>query len=181
MIIEWASIQETDWIPPFGEELKHHILQYRDAAKHASCSAWGLLYKVLQANKLEYSDVRFEDGGKPYFKDSPTYFSVSHSKGMCAVALSDRAVGVDIEQCQETYNTHMVEQSLSKNEKKFYTGDFTKIWCKKEAIAKMTGEGIMGYPKYLNSLKRSYCFQEQLIERAQKKYWIVAVNKKNVE
>lgn len=173
LIVDWTQITNTNVIPPMGDELADHLASYNGTVKHTSCSAWGLLYKTLQINNLPTGTVYFNDTGKPCFKDCPIFFSLSHTKGLCAVAVGDRPVGVDIECCRTNYNPHMVDRSLCTAEKRIYDGDFTRIWCRKEALAKMTGEGIMGYPDGIDTTK--FQFDETLIEYCGQKYWLVAV------
>ena len=124
-------------------------------------------------NGLPIGDVTFTDTGKPYLLDSSIYFSLSHSHGICAVAISDHLVGVDVEIIKTSYPPHLIERSLTDAEKAVYDGDFTHIWCRKEAVAKMTGEGITEYPVTIDTTK--YKFNEQQIEWNGQKYWLVAV------
>ena len=178
IIVEWAPITETEWIPPFGYELEKHIAGYKNpSVRHASCSAWGLLYKTLVEHNLGHGTVVFEENGKPSFANHDIYFSLSHTKGLCAVAVADIPIGVDIEQCREKYNQHLIERSLSTAEKACFDGDFTHLWCRKEAIAKMTGQGIAGYPSNIDTT--AYQFHEQQIEYAQTQYWLVAVTRRS--
>ena len=171
--IGWTLMTEIVKIPPFGEELHRHLDSYKGAVKQASCSAWNLLYQLLMQNNLPVSKVSFNENGKPYFSDSLVHFSISHSKGLCAAAVSDRPIGVDIELCKAEYNPRLIERSLTEKEQATFDGDFTRLWCRKEAVAKMTGEGIIGYPNYIDTT--AYKFNESLIEYKGQKYWLVAV------
>lgn len=173
MIVEWVPITETNRIPPFGAELSDHIASYKNALKRASCSVWCHLYNTLQSNGFPIPTVSFSATGKPCFLDSPICFSLSHTRGLCAVAISDRPVGVDIEIRKSGYPCHLVERSLCEAEKNVYDGDFTRIWCRKEAVAKMTGEGITGYPAHIDTT--GYAFHEELIDYEGKSYWLAAV------
>lgn len=173
LIVEWAPITDTEEIPPMGDELRNHLGNRKGPVKHASCSAWNLLYQTLLENGLPVSTISITDIGKPYLLDSSIHISLSHSHGVCVVAVADRPVGVDVEMLKNSYNLHLVERSLSENEKAVYDGDFTRIWCRKEAVAKMTGEGITGYPNNIDTTE--YKFIEQQIEHAGQKYWLVAV------
>lgn len=172
LITEWKSISETNEIPPLGFELENHLSRLNDTVKYASCSAWNLFYRSLLENNLPISIVSFTDTGKPYFIDSDIHFSLSHSKGVCAVAVSDQPVGVDVEVIKDSYNPHLIERSLTEQEKDVFDGDFTRIWCRKEAVAKMTGEGITGYPDNIDTT--TYTFHEQQIKWNGKKYWLAA-------
>ena len=172
LIVDWTQIHETEEIPPLGEELAAHLEAYRGEVRHASCSAWGLLYRVLRENGLPMGDVSFTEKGKPYFRDSGVYFSLSHSKALCAVAVSDRPVGVDAEICKPCYHPHLVERSLTELEKACFDGDFTRLWCRKEAIAKLTGEGITGYPNSIETTAYRFC--ERKISCGDREYWLAA-------
>lgn len=177
LILEWTPITETEKNPPFGEELKRRLKRRNGAVKHASCSAWNLLHQILLANELPIGDVAFTATGKPFIPDSDFHFSLSHSHGVCAVAVADRPVGVDMEIIKTSYPPHLIERSLTDAEKAVYDGDFTHIWCRKEAVAKMTGEGITGYPVNIDTI--NYTFDEKQIEWNGQKYWLVAIEQEH--
>lgn len=153
LIIRWCEIEKTEQIPPFGEELEAHLKEKKGTVLHASCSAWNLLYRTLIENDLEAGEVGFTESCKPIFRDSNLFFSISHSHELCAVAISDSPVGVDIEIVKDHYNQRLVERSLCENEKAVFDGDFTRFWSRKEAFAKMTGKGITGYPVNIDTTK----------------------------
>ena len=85
---------------------------------------------------------------KPLAKAPGAYLSISHSCGVCAVAVADEPVGLDIE-----LNEREPER-LMKLAKRFFSSDeaeyvkpdparrFYEIWCKKESYVKYTGEGF---------------------------------------
>ena len=86
--------------------------------------------------------------GKPYFENSDLKFSISHSGGYVAVALSDDGdIGIDIE------TADVSEEKARKLAKRFFTEDeqcavrddtdaFLKLWSKKEATAKYLGTSL---------------------------------------
>ncbi|MBQ6240521.1 MAG: 4'-phosphopantetheinyl transferase superfamily protein [Firmicutes bacterium] len=179
LIVKWAPIAETTWDPSFDPVLAEHIGAYRNPkVRRASLSAWELLYRMLEENGLRGQNnppllqVAFEENGKPYFVENPVYFSISHSHGVCAAAVADRPVGVDVERIRDSYNPRLVERSLTDAEKKAYEGDFTRIWSRKEAVGKMTGKGITGYPNGIET--GAYSFREERIEADGEAYWVVA-------
>ena len=126
-MIAWTPIKETEWIPPLGDALRLHLKTYHGAVRHASCSAWGLLYRLLEENEIPFGTVVFDKNGKPRFSDIPLYFSLSHSKGVCAAAVCSRAIGVDIEQCKSDYRPQLVERSFTEKERTSFDGDFTRL------------------------------------------------------
>ncbi|MGX8728714.1 MAG: hypothetical protein ACSW75_03995, partial [Lachnospiraceae bacterium] len=86
MFVAWTLIEETEVIPPFGDALREHLQSYKGSRRIASFSVWNFLYHLLHENKLPIGTVAFTESGKPYFVDQPLYFSLSHSKALCAAA-----------------------------------------------------------------------------------------------
>ena len=92
--------------------------------------------------------------GKPYFADSPLHFSISHTKGHAFCVLSTGNVGIDAEEKDRRINLRLAEKALSSAEKARYEAARDKreallrLWVLKEAAAKLTGEGLRGYPNY---------------------------------
>lgn len=175
IVVKWAPIQETEWIPPFGQELEEHINAYQNLrVRYASCSAWGLLYRILTEQGLGSGIVSFQKYGKPVFKDSDLFFSISHSRKICGAAISDHPVGVDVELCRDHYKQSMIERSLSERERASFDGDFTRLWCRKESQAKMTGSGLLGYPNNIDTSGSEIEFWEEKIAFKGENYWLVA-------
>ena len=172
MRIVWKPIEYTMKIPPLGDELRAHLLRYKGARFAASCSVWNLLYSMMEEQHLPADRVIFTESGKPCFAELPYSFSLSHSKDVCAAALSDRPVGIDIESCRSSYKPRLIERSLAPAEKEIFDGDFTRVWVRKEAVAKMTGKGITGFPNDIDTTK--YCFEEYPVIYKGEKYWLAA-------
>lgn len=93
-----------------------------------------------------------KERGKPYFLDSPWYFSISHTRRHAFCALSDREVGIDAEELDRKVNLDLAEKILSPREKAQFDVAPDKrralltFWVLKEAQVKRTGEGLRGYP-----------------------------------
>ena len=92
--------------------------------------------------------------GKPYFKDSPYHFSITHTKKHAFCALSQKNIGIDAEELDRRINLRLAPKILSPGEYAQYEAAEDKkktlltFWVLKEAQAKLTGEGIMGYPNH---------------------------------
>lgn len=173
--IAWTPITDTEFIPPLGPALAAHIQSYRNTAvRQASCSVWGLLYRELSRLGAAPAEVAFTAGGKPCFPDCHIRFSLSHSKGLCAVSLADVPTGVDIQLIKDCYNPRLVKRSLSIAERESYDGDFTRLWCRKEAYAKLTGTGLTGYPCYIDTTALSCEFTEEKISWQGNAFWLVS-------
>ena len=89
--------------------------------------------------------------GKPYFEDSPLHFSVSHTKDHVFCILSPVPVGIDAEELDRAVNLRLGDKILSPGEKNRWDGTregLLRFWVLKEAAAKLSGEGLRGYPNH---------------------------------
>ncbi len=92
--------------------------------------------------------------GKPYFPGNEAYFSISHTKKNVFCVLSDRPVGRDAEEADRPVRPSRARHILSKGELAQYECAqdprlaLLTFWVLKEAAAKLTGEGIKGYPDH---------------------------------
>ncbi len=94
--------------------------------------------------------INKDSNGKPFFvKNRGYYFSVSHTKGMLALALcKGTSVGIDVEIIRKI-NKKITEKYYTKSEKKrtkhLSSDSLTetiKIWTMKEAHCKWQGRGL---------------------------------------
>ena len=96
--------------------------------------------------------LRYAESGKPYVGvGSGMYVSISHSHGLCAAAVSDSEVGVDIEYIDPNRSVErlkrLAERFFSADELEYVSGlpeRFYEIWCAKESYVKYTGAGLSG-------------------------------------
>ena len=91
--------------------------------------------------------------GKPFFTDGPWHFSVSHSKHHVFCALSEKNIGIDAEELDRPIRPELADKILSPGERiQFDRAEDKRMtlltfWVLKEARAKLTGEGLKGYPR----------------------------------
>ena len=102
----------------------------------------------------ELPEIRVADRGKPYFVDSPWHFSISHTRRRVFCALSRRNIGIDAEELDREINLRLAEKILSPGERTQFDDApdprkaLLTFWVLKEAAAKLSGEGLMGYPNH---------------------------------
>lgn len=111
-----------------------------------------LLSKIIENDRIKLCGhacgltLARNEAGKPYFVDSPLKFSISHSKGLVACALSICGeIGVDIENSAPTAERakKIADRYFDTEEKEIIAKDperFTEIWTQKEAIVKFFGK-----------------------------------------
>ena len=102
----------------------------------------------------ELPEITVTERGKPYFVDSDWFFSISHTKKHAFCALSDVPVGIDAEEKDRNIHLCLAEKILSPAEKAQFDRAEDKrlalltFWVLKEAAAKLSGEGLKGYPNH---------------------------------
>lgn len=110
------------------------------------------LYRAETGEELPA--IAVAERGKPYFVDGSRHFSVSHTKRHAFCALAERPVGIDAEELDREISLKLAEKILSPAEKARFDAAPDKrkalltFWVLKEAAAKLSGEGLKGYPNH---------------------------------
>lgn len=98
--------------------------------------------------------------GKPYIKDNPFYFNISHSGDYYIMAFSQNEIGIDIQKHSKIKKT--IINKFHPNEKGISTlQQFYDLWCKKEAYAKYLGTSIF-YTIGLDLLNTKPCLFKEI-------------------
>lgn len=128
-------------------------MKYRfEQGKRECCLSYLLLCDMLKNSFDITQQPQFIIGehGKPTLDigNGQIYFNISHCKRAIACIISDtEEVGIDIE-CTGRYTTALADYCMNDEERRAITQDnepdimFTKLWTRKEALLKLTGEGI---------------------------------------
>ena len=108
-----------------------------------------LVKKILGLSEFTVSKNAY---GKPFLKDySDFHFNLSHSGDWVVGVVSDRPVGIDIEQIRQMKNSMDVAKRffsekeyafLVETEEKSRVDLFYDIWTKKESLIKAVGKGL---------------------------------------
>ena len=139
-------------LPP---ERKTKALRYRFATDRKMCvvSYLLLLYALRENYGIQNPKLGCSKNGKPYLTEYPEiHFNISHCPKGCICAVSDREIGVDIQDVRP-FSWNVAKQVCCENELKLlHSSDdkdkmFTQIWAMKESILKLSGMGIAGMMK----------------------------------
>ena len=121
--------------------------------------AWLLLEYAVKADfgcALSSLNPRKTDSGK--WVADRIFFSISHSDGIIAVAVSDKPVGVDIQGEVVPRAKNFAEKVLNERElselseltDKDKSKQLIELWSKKEALFKLDGDGVFS-PKKIDT------------------------------
>ena len=99
-------------------------------------------------------EILVTERGKPYFAEGGLHFSVSHTRRRVFCVLSEKPVGLDAEETGRQPDLRLADKILSPAERQRYdraqdkTAALLRLWVLKEAAAKLSGEGLQGYPNH---------------------------------
>jgi 4'-phosphopantetheinyl transferase len=97
----------------------------------------------------EDGDLTEGPDGRPELKEGTPRFSISHSGSLCALAVSDALVGLDLEFLgRDVSGDSIARKVLTSEEYAVYSQRlndpeyFFSIWTRKESVMKATGKGF---------------------------------------
>lgn len=123
---------------------------------------------------LEDFSFKYTNNQKPKFKNSELSFSISYSKDIIGIALSQKqTIGLDIEYAEASIVSKevafefmndaqlLIFTQLSEKKKDRY---FYEIWTSKESFLKATGSGLLVNPKsIINNKGKFFYFKDYII------------------
>lgn len=132
----WTSGNFNPKNTPFKTKMRSEILS---------------LYTKIQPKNLDFSKNK---NGKPFLKNSPLNFNISHSKRHMVIAISHNPIGIDTEFKKEARYIQIAERFFSKEESSFLKtltntihlkSHFYSIWTQKEAYSKAKGDKLISH------------------------------------
>jgi 4'-phosphopantetheinyl transferase len=143
-----AFAELVELLPPVRRQKAESYKKEED--KCMSLAAYFLLLYGLERKRHKYTDLSpsYNSWGKPYFTRScGVHFNLSHSGCAVACALSEDAVGVDIQGILRIKDS--VLKKVCSDEERWRIKvsinpeiDFTRLWTMKESYLKAVGKGI---------------------------------------
>ena len=132
-----------------------HKIGKNEKAARLSISALSLLHRAGAVGTLTY-----DENGRPYFEERTCDFSITHTQNHVFCAILDEEhepmrVGVDAEDLDRPDFSNLQELVtrwfVGEEQKTFLASPtketFLRIWTRKEAYAKHTGEGLRALSK----------------------------------
>ncbi|MGE8556347.1 MAG: 4'-phosphopantetheinyl transferase family protein [Chryseobacterium jejuense] len=158
MVILYTFISEEkhqyfldQYLNSFPESFRQDILKYR-RWQDAQLSLLGRVLLQLGLKSHYHIDevqiIRSPDN-KPYLKDHPLHFNISHSKELVVCAIGEFPIGIDVEFIDDKINYldfqfQMTRHEFDKIERsKDQIRDFFLYWTQKESVMKAHGGGMV--------------------------------------
>lgn len=164
-----AGFNFEDALPLLSAQRREQALKFRYELGRKTCAAAYLL--LCEGLRKEYGITEppvFEYGehGKPMIAGHPEiHFNLSHCREAVLCVVSDRPVGCDVESIRE-FHESLVRYTMNNDEIAEITQSpnpalaFIRYWTMKEAVLKLSGEGIrndlktvlIGFPNKIHTI-----------------------------
>ena len=135
--VDTAFHHKKQLLESANDKQREKALRYKNEIDQVRSLASAYLMNRLSKEPLQYNDT-----GKPFFANGP-FFNVSHSGQFIVMAVSNKDIGVDIEENVEKDMSSLirifneVEARMIKEHSDFYY-----LWCAKESLIKCIGSSI---------------------------------------
>ena len=169
----------------FGDSMSSKYNE--SSARKRSAFAWTCLEKILFKHKglvLNNDLIEYNNHGKPFIKNNPIFFNISHSSDYIVIGISDSDIGVDIERVVskeradhliQRFNQEYIDAYNNTSDKQAF---FTKCWILMEAYSKMTGTGLSF--KLIKDYTSSNNVFFNIVDSSTKEtFYYTAINKNN--
>ena len=157
-----------DALKKVSEQRREQTLKFaHESGRRLSLAVYLLLIEGLQKEYgiTEPPVFDYLEGGKPVIKGHPEiHFNFSHSGNVALCAIDSQPVGADVEIPRKVtpsliaYTMNEDEQSLIASAPESLPA-FLALWTKKEAVLKLTGEGIRSDLKTVLMHPESYLIE----------------------
>ena len=116
---------------------------------------------ALAESGIKDAVIQRTDKGKPFLRGGNACLSVSHSADMIVICIADEEVGIDLQYARGINAKKIANRFFSVEENDYIRScgrpedAFFRLWTRKEAFAKLTGEGMGQLVKPIPVLARS--------------------------
>ncbi len=136
------------WFHTMSEERRNEVTRIVNEKKRTSKIVSDYLCRkaVSEFCGVAPNEIIFlkNDFGKPYAKNLPVHFSISHSADIVVCAVSEKEIGIDTEKIR-SFNPKAAEKFAAEKELEYIRSGkngFFEIWTLKEAYFKCIGTGL---------------------------------------
>lgn len=153
---------------------REHALKFaHEGSRRLSLAVYLLLMEGIQKEYgiTEAPEFDYLEGGKPVIKGHPKiHFNFSHSGNVALCAIDNQPVGADVETSRKitpsliSYTMNEKEQAEIASAPESLPA-FLALWTRKEAVLKLTGEGIRNDLKAVLTNANNVVFETKITEK----------------
>lgn len=157
-----VTIWKADLLESFDQQAAMAVLSEAERIRHQRFVTPELQMRFLRAHSVkrqvlarylqtapEYIVFAEGEHGKPYIPGAKWHFNLTHSGNLCLLAVSQKNVGIDVEQTDRRVDVEEISQRFfCQSEADFILAAsdcreaFFQVWVRKEAVVKALGEGL---------------------------------------
>lgn len=117
------------------------VENFSNQGRRCEALAWRA---IVRREVSEGVRISYDEYGAPQVDEVNVHISVSHSRGVVALLLSDRPCAVDIEQTDRNFRK-VADRYLSERESAIAEANnlYAEMWCAKEALYKYYKKGAL--------------------------------------
>lgn len=162
-IRDLTDFEYFKWYSLMSEDKQHRVDRFRFTDDKKRTVAGEMLARKAIAEwcGITHESISFgiKEYGKPYAKDLPVEFNISHSGDMVVCAIDDKPIGIDIEKirpidlavakriCTSEELLYLFDRTPTEQDFTYTTDTkiltrFFELWTKKEAYGKHFGYGL---------------------------------------
>ena len=135
--VEIAFHHKKVLLDSVNEKQKEKALKYKNEIDQIRSLSSSYLM-----NNLSKEAILFSGTGKPFFEKGP-FFNISHSGKYIVMAVSNKEIGIDIEENVDKDMSSLVRIFNDAEAKMLKEhSDFYYLWCAKESLIKCMGSSI---------------------------------------
>ena len=155
-VVSEGTISEL--LPLVSDQRREEALKYKHLFGQFAClKSYVMLRELLEQQGLSHPFIFVHnEHGKPFLKDHPeVHFNLSHCPGAALCVVAPAPVGCDIEAVPRRLDMELCAHVCSDAEISAILAHpapalaFIRLWTRKEAFLKYTGEGLSGNLKEL--------------------------------
>lgn len=138
--VDEVTPSAVDFVKKNYPERYKKSLEYSNENDAKLCLCVALL---LNSAGIKESELAFENSGKPCLFDG-RFLSISHSGKHCFLAVFNKEVGIDVEKVGRV-GSAVATRFFTEKERAWAQDDevrLTVLWTLKEALSKLTGDGV---------------------------------------
>ncbi len=182
-IRQMTDAEYAKWFSLLSVEKQERVNAFRFYEDKKRTVAGEMLVRKAVAEKF---DTAPEDiiiftsvNGKPYIKNLPVFFNISHSDDYVVCAVSDEEIGIDIEKIRYI-NPSVAKKFFNAAEIRYVFGGkdpdlfkdnmpedvlfrFFEVWTYKEACVKFTGNGLSDLGSEIDVKSSKFTFSDYIV------------------